>query len=359
MGRPDAVCARVGTKAAGGGGTTGEIALTLREAVARTLEANPALVEARLDRMLERSEAEVAEEHIKPQWSLGTSAVACGDRQAEDRRDAKLLVGSGMGETGDAQEVCPARKTRHRTPPEADKKVCVVGQTTGGNSFRAVAGARRERGLLTGLPAGRGEADGVRGASWQRRSLQQASDRSALLEVAARVVLQPARCIAHVDRVRRPGEGAEVCPWAMEGNASAAVERIAHAVLPQGPALRDRPRLLRSLVRTRLGRAVLARATAHDPALAPAWTVPPAPGEEPVLWAALAACIAAGPEAETGWTRDAPAPWGGCVAAGVALAERIAAARHRGLIAAYASDPRARTAGGGRRVGRARSHHTA
>ena len=123
-------------------------------------------------------------------------------------------------------------------------------------------------------------------------------------------------------------EGVAVCPWAMAGDARAEVERIAHAVLPRGGALRRRPRLLRGLVRTALGRAVLARATARDPALAPAWTVPPAPGEEPVLWAALALSIAAGPEVQTGWTRDAPAPWGVCDAAGVALTERIAAASH-------------------------------
>ena len=106
-------------------------------------------------------------------------------------------------------------------------------------------------------------------------------------------------------------EGVAVCPWAMAGDARAEVERIAHAVLPRGGALRRRPRLLRGLVRTALGRAVLARATARDPALAPAWTVPPAPGEEPVLWAALALSIAAGPEVQTGWTRDAPRPMGG------------------------------------------------
>ena len=141
-------------------------------------------------------------------------------------------------------------------------------------------------------------------------------------------------------------EGAEVCPWAMAEDARAEVERIAHAVLPGGAALRERPRLLRGLVRTVLGRAVLAQATVHDPALAPVWTVPPAPGEEPVLWAALAACIAAGPEAETAWTREAPAPWGVCDAAGVALTERMATARHRGLVEAYAADPRARTPSG-------------
>ena len=141
-------------------------------------------------------------------------------------------------------------------------------------------------------------------------------------------------------------EGAEACPEATAGDAGAEVERIAQAVLARGAALRGRPRLLRSLVRTALGRAVLAQATRHDPALARAWTVPPAPGEEPVLGAAIAACIAAGSEVETGWTRDAPAPWGVGDAAGVALTARIAAARHRGLIAAYAADPRARTPAG-------------
>ena len=141
-------------------------------------------------------------------------------------------------------------------------------------------------------------------------------------------------------------EGTEVVPEAMEGHARPELERLVAAVLPEGAALAGNARLLRSLVRTTLGRAVLARATARDPALTRAWTGPPAPGEEPVLGAALAACTGAGPEVETGWTREAPAPWGVCDSAGVALTERIAAARHRGLIETYAADTRPRTATG-------------
>lgn len=141
-------------------------------------------------------------------------------------------------------------------------------------------------------------------------------------------------------------EGAEVRPEAMEGCARPELERLAGVVLPEGTALARNAWLLRSLVRTTLGRAVLARATARDPALGPAWTRSPVPGEEPVLGAALAACIAAGPEVETGWTREAPAPWGVRDGAGVALTARLAAARHRGLIEAYAEDERPRTTAG-------------
>ena len=139
-------------------------------------------------------------------------------------------------------------------------------------------------------------------------------------------------------------EGMEARPWAMAGGASAEVERLADPVLPVGVALTGDARLLRGLVRTALGRRVLARATERDPALARSWTAPPAPGEEPVLWAALAACIAGGADADTEWTRGAPAPWGVRDTAGMLLTERIAASGHRGLAAACVAHGAARTA---------------
>ena len=75
---------------------TTEMALTLRDAVARALEGNPGLVDARMDRMLERYDVKEAEEHFKPQWSLGTGTVDYGYQQAVGERDAKLSMGPGV-----------------------------------------------------------------------------------------------------------------------------------------------------------------------------------------------------------------------------------------------------------------------
>ena len=85
--------------AAGTGGAesrTTETALTLRDAVARALEGNPDLIDARLDRMLERYDAEDARRHFKTQWSIGTSVASYGYRQAEGRRDVRVSAGPGM-----------------------------------------------------------------------------------------------------------------------------------------------------------------------------------------------------------------------------------------------------------------------
>ena len=87
------------TVAAGTAGAetrTTEMALGLRDAVARALEGNPGLVDARMDRMLERYDVEEAEEHFKPQWSLGTGTIDYGYSQAEDERDARISVGPGV-----------------------------------------------------------------------------------------------------------------------------------------------------------------------------------------------------------------------------------------------------------------------
>ena len=75
---------------------TTEMALGLRDAVARALEGNPGLVDARMDRMLERYDVEEAEEHFKPQWSLGTGTVDYGYSQANDERDVRVSAGPGV-----------------------------------------------------------------------------------------------------------------------------------------------------------------------------------------------------------------------------------------------------------------------
>ena len=293
-----------------------------------------------------------------------------------ERIDAALAEGDAPGEAL-AGALCEAMERDGGVSRRAFAHLRATAPAVLAEAFDTKAGSRDETPMdRVGLAALGGEAaEGMVGdvadlkAVLERCAARQGPGGESVFPVALSALVfgdtperARARAVAAILIEARPGlrywetdeapyvlelcEGAEVCPWAMAGDARAEVERIAHAVLPQGRALHDRPRLLRSLVRTVLGRAVLAQATRRDPALAPAWTVPPAPGEEPVLWAALAACIAAGPEVETGWTRDAPAPWGVCDAAGVALAERIAAARHRGLIAAYAADPRARTPAG-------------
>ena len=75
---------------------TTEMALTLRDAVARALEGNPGLVDARMDRMLQRYDVKETQAHFKPQWSLGAGTVDYGYRQAEDERDATISVGPGV-----------------------------------------------------------------------------------------------------------------------------------------------------------------------------------------------------------------------------------------------------------------------
>ena len=75
---------------------TTEMALGLRDAVARALEGNPGLVDARMDRMLQRYDVEEAEEHFKPQWSLGTGTVDYGYSQANDERDVRVSAGPGV-----------------------------------------------------------------------------------------------------------------------------------------------------------------------------------------------------------------------------------------------------------------------
>ena len=73
-----------------------EMALTLRDAVTQALERNPGLVDARLDRMLERYDVKDAEEHFEPQWRIGTSVASYGYRQSEDERDVRVSVGPGV-----------------------------------------------------------------------------------------------------------------------------------------------------------------------------------------------------------------------------------------------------------------------
>ena len=290
-----------------------------------------------------------------------------------ERIDAALAGGEAAGETL-AGLLCEAMERDGGLSRRAFAHLRATAPAVLAEAFDTKAGSRDETPMdLVGLAALGGEAaEGMVGdvadlkAVLETCAARQGPGGEAVFVAALSALVfgdtperTRARAVAAILIEARPGlrywetdeepyvlelcEGAEVCPWAMAGDARVEVERIAEAVLPRGAALRERPRLLRGLVRTVLGRAVLARATARDPALAPAWTVPPAPGEEPVLGAALAACIAAGPEVETKWTRAAPAPWGVCDAAGVALTERIAAARHRGLINAYAADPRAHT----------------
>ena len=318
-----------------------------------------------------------------------------------ERIDAALAEGDAPGEAL-AGALCEAMERDGGVSRRAFAHLRATAPAVLAEAFDTKAGSRDETPMdRVGLAALGGEAaEGMVGdvadlkAVLERCAARQGPGGESVFPVALSALVfgdtperARARAVAVILIEARPGlrywetdeapyvlelcEGAEVCPWAMAGDARAEVERIAHAVLPQGRALHDRPRLLRSLVRTRLGRAVLAQATRRDPALAPAWTVPPAPGEEPVLWAALAACIAAGPEVETGWTRDAPAPWGVCDAranrAHRAHRRRPSPGTHRSVCGgpAGAHSGRRRGAGvargcageaGGRWMGRTRSH---
>ena len=91
-----ALALTVAAGTAGAESRTTEMALTLRGAVAQALEGNPGLIDARLDRTLERYDVKEAEEHFKPQWRIGTSVASYGYQQAEAERDVRVSVGPSV-----------------------------------------------------------------------------------------------------------------------------------------------------------------------------------------------------------------------------------------------------------------------
>ena len=87
--------ALAGAALAQSAGDPAPLSLTLPEAIEQALRGNPSLVDARLDRILERNDAEEAERRFRPQWRLRTS-VGYGYGQAEATRTATALAGPGV-----------------------------------------------------------------------------------------------------------------------------------------------------------------------------------------------------------------------------------------------------------------------
>ena len=71
------------------------VSLTLREAIERALRGNPSLVDARLNRVLERTDAEEAGRRFEAQWRLRT-AGGLAYRQEDGVRTANSVAGVGV-----------------------------------------------------------------------------------------------------------------------------------------------------------------------------------------------------------------------------------------------------------------------
>ncbi len=72
-----------------------EVALTLREAIERALRGNPSLVDARLDRILQRTDAEEAGRRFQPQWRVRTTG-GYAYRQEERERTANAAAATSV-----------------------------------------------------------------------------------------------------------------------------------------------------------------------------------------------------------------------------------------------------------------------
>ena len=73
------------------------VSLTLREAIERALGGNPSLVDARLDRILQRTDAEEAERRFQPQWRLRTTGgYAYRQEVGESTRNATAATAVEM-----------------------------------------------------------------------------------------------------------------------------------------------------------------------------------------------------------------------------------------------------------------------
>ena len=87
-------CAGAAGPACAGDGPAG-ISLTLQDAIERALRGNPSLVDARLDRILERTDAEEAGRRFQPQWRLRTTGGYVY-RQEEGERLADTMAAVGV-----------------------------------------------------------------------------------------------------------------------------------------------------------------------------------------------------------------------------------------------------------------------
>ena len=145
--------ALAGVALAQSAGDPAPLSLTLPEAIEQALRGNPSLVDARLDRILERNDAEEAERRFRPQWRLRTS-VGYGYGQAEATRTATAVAGPGVEmelPTGGRLAVGPewARTlTGDREPVDSSALVVSIVQPLGRGAGPAIARAPIERARL-------------------------------------------------------------------------------------------------------------------------------------------------------------------------------------------------------------------
>ena len=141
-----------GASAAGEGAP---VSLTLPEAIEQALRANPSLVDARLDRILEKTDAKEAERRFRPQWRLRTS-VDYGYRQDEDEneRTATAVAGPGVEmelPTGGRLEVGPEWRRSYASgedPADSSALVVSIVQPLGRGAGFALARAPIEQARL-------------------------------------------------------------------------------------------------------------------------------------------------------------------------------------------------------------------
>ena len=137
--------------------------LSLREAVARALEANPALAARRMDRMLDRYDREDAERHFAPQWEIGRGVGTYRHDQATGARSLTLEAGLGVTlrlPSGGTFEAGPGWRGTIGNAAGGRQSTGVratIRQSLGRGAGRAIAGlpvteaALRERGRVEAL----------------------------------------------------------------------------------------------------------------------------------------------------------------------------------------------------------------
>ena len=132
---------------------TGTLPLTLPQAIEQALRANPALIDVRLDRELQLSDAAEAERLFEPQWRLGTSVDYSYQReQSESAGTISAFPGLEMElPTGGRLEVGPRwerRVTGARDTAESSALVVALVQPLGRGAGFELARAPMERARL-------------------------------------------------------------------------------------------------------------------------------------------------------------------------------------------------------------------
>lgn len=104
------------------------VSLTLRGAIEQALRGNPSLVDARLDRILQRTDAEEAERRFQPQWRLRTTGgYAYRQEKGERTADTVAAVGVEMDlPTGGRLQAGPRWERRLKGGADADSSALVV-----------------------------------------------------------------------------------------------------------------------------------------------------------------------------------------------------------------------------------------